>query len=463
MVFKETKMAVVLLICLIVSLHVRAQTERRLDSIMKLAHLRGIFNGNVLVAKKGKIIYQASFGYARGHKSKKLTSELLFDIGSVSKEFNGTAIMILKERGLLHLEDPIAKYLPGFADWSRKVKIKNLINYTSGIPIFDPLSLETDSLIQVNLMSLKTLNFEPGTAYLYNHYNVYLQMRIVEKVSGMRYADFISKAILGPCGMTSSLIDVPADSEIMARAFNNEYEETPYLQGMTGWVRLPILDLYRWTECLHSGRILSKESLRELSYNFPGGESSLGTTGFENGELVWHQHQGSNSNYEAFFYCNVKDSISIVLTTNQQQLKVYAIKSALLEAIKGTPVTVPKKSVYLEIRERMLADLNKGLAYYNQLKAERQDVYDFSNETADMINTGRFLLRRHKFDEAIRLFSIAARLGGRSGDVSYAYELTADCYLKKGDRGQALVYYRKALDADAGNKNAEGMLATLFK
>jgi CubicO group peptidase (beta-lactamase class C family) len=312
-------------------------------------------------------------------------------------------------------------------------------------------------------MSLKTLNFEPGTAYLYNHYNVYLQMRIVEKVSGMRYADFISKAILGPCGMTSSLIDVPADSEIMARAFNNEYEETPYLQGMTGWVRLPILDLYRWTECLHSGRILSKESLRELSYNFPGGESSLGTTGFENGELVWHQHQGSNSNYEAFFYCNVKDSISIVLTTNQQQLKVYAIKSALLEAIKGTPVTVPKKSVYLEIRERMLADLNKGLAYYNQLKAERQDVYDFSNETADMINTGRFLLRRHKFDEAIRLFSIAARLGGRSGDVSYAYELTADCYLKKGDRGQALVYYRKALDADAGNKNAEGMLATLFK
>ncbi|HWW43294.1 tetratricopeptide repeat protein [Pedobacter sp.] len=92
-----------------------------------------------------------------------------------------------------------------------------------------------------------------------------------------------------------------------------------------------------------------------------------------------------------------------------------------------------------------------------------QTRYDFFNETADMVNIGRFLLRRHKFDEAIRLFSIAAGLGGRSGDISYAYELMADCYLKKGNRAQASIYYRKALDVDAGNKNAAGMLATVFK
>ncbi|TDQ06209.1 CubicO group peptidase (beta-lactamase class C family) [Pedobacter metabolipauper] len=441
----------------------QAGTVNKIDSVMRLASKRGIFNGNILVAVRGKIIYERSFGYADGGRQRLLSPEMRFDIGSISKEFNGTGIMILKERGLLDLDDPIEKYLPGLPQWSQQVKIRNLINYTSGIPLFAPTATETDSLIWQNLTGLKKLEFDPGTAYIYNHYNVYLQMRIIEKLSGLSYASFIKQNILVPCGMMSSMIDYPADGLKMARAFDSEFRETPYAQGMTGWIRLPIMDLFSWVTNLDSYKIISHESYLELASNFPGGESSLGKTEFQDTQLSSHQHQGSNSNYEALFYNSPKDSIVIVMMTNNQQLKVHGIKSALLGVLNGETVTVPKKSVYLEVREKMLADLQKGLVYYKVLKDHHQDQYDFSFEIGDVISTGKYLQRRKKFNDAISVFKQALMLRAKPQDLSYAYELIAECYLKLDLKELAAANYQKALEMDPNNKNAEGMLAAFKK
>lgn len=443
----------------------RAQSGilKQIDSIMHIANERGIFNGNILVAQKGKVIYRHSWGYANGSRTKMLTSDIRFDIGSISKEFNGVGIMILKERGLLSLDDTISKFLPALPAWSAKVKIRNLINYTSGIPPFDVTSPEVDSLILANLMSLKALRFEPGTAYIYNHYNVFLQMRIIEKLSGMPYRDFIKNNILIPCGMTLSAIDYSLNSEDVAKAFDSEYQPTPYPPYMTGWIRLPVSDLYKWAECLNSYKVISKASLNELAANFPGGESSLGTSQIEDGELIWHQHQGSNYNYEALYYSNLKDQVTIVMMTNNQQMKVYGIKSAILAALKGEPVIVPKKSLYLEIRTKILADPDQGLAFYQDLKTNHQDTYDFSSEIPDLISTGKYLQRRNKLDEAIKIFTVAVGLNGKAADMSYGYELMGECYFKKGDKSRATENYTKALEIAPNNKNAAGMLATLKK
>lgn len=453
-----------LFFCLGVKLS-RAQSVvyKQIDSIMHTANDRGIFNGNIVVAQKGKIIYQRSWGYANGSRTKMLTPDIRFDIGSISKEFNGVGIMILKERGLLGLDDPINKFLPDLPAWSAKVKIRNLINYTSGIPPFEVSSPEVDSVIQANLMSLKALRFEPGTAYIYNHYNVFLQMRIIEKLSGMPYRDFIKKNILIPCGMTSSAIDYPLNSEDVAMAFDSEYQETPYPPYMTGWIRLPVIDLYKWAECINSYKVISKASVNELAANFPGGESSLGTSGIEDGELIWHQHQGSNYNYEALYYSNLKDRVTIVMMTNSQQMKVYGIKFAILAALKGEPVIVPKKSFYLEIRTKVLADPDRGLALYRDLKTNHQDKYDFSSEVPDLISTGKYLQRRNKLDDAVKVFTVAVGLNGKTADMSYGYELIGECYFKKGDVARAVENYTKALEIDPKNKNAAGILATLKK
>ncbi len=460
--FKIVRLLSVFLLPLFNTLNAQDMLAKRIDSMLQIAHSRGIFNGNVLVAQNDSVIYQGSFGYADASRTKELTADLRFDIGSITKEFNGVGIMILKEQDKLNLDDAVSKYLPSLPSWAQKIKIKNLINYTSGLPNMSATSDETDQEILDKLMQLKSLQFEPGTAYIYCHYNVYLQMRIIENISGMNYAEFVTKNILEPCKMSHTLVDAPLNGKGIAMAFDNDYHPTTYTQKMTGWVRLPINDLYLWTKCLDSYHLISKNSFRELAINFAGGESSLGSTAFEKDELIWHQHQGSNSNYEAVLYNNLRNKVTIILMTNNQNLKVHGIKSAILSILNNEPFIFPKKSVYLDIRDKILNNFEKGIAYYRSIKDNHQDSYDFSFELGDLVSTGKYLLRRDKYDEAIRMFQLATLVNNAQPvDLSYAYELIAESYLKKGSKNMAAIYYQKAFSTDENNKNAAAMFKNL--
>lgn len=456
------KKQITLGICLFLGVAVYAQQEvKLLDSIMQTAYKRGIFNGNILVAQRGKVLYQRSFGFADGSKTKQLSKEMRFDMGSISKEFNGAGIMVLKDQGKLSLDDSLSKYFPAFPAWANQVKVGHLINYTSGIPVLGPAADANDSLMYSSLVQLKALTAQPGTIYIYNHINVSLQRLIIEKVSGLRYRDFVQQYLFKPAGMKLSLVDCPVESKGMARAFDSEGNNVPYAQGGAGWIRLPVEDLYKWVLALHDGKIISAASLRALGRNFPGGESSLGTIVFEGDSLRWHQHQGSNSNYEAAFYRNISDDITIVMMTNHQQMKVWPLKTSILNVLQHKPFTIPRKSVYLSIRDKVLANINDGMKYYRELKATGQEVYDFSFEIGDLVSTGKYIQRRNKLDDAILVFKTAADMKGRPEDVSYCHELIGDTYLKKGDKVKALEHYNKALEIWPGNKNASGMIAEL--
>jgi len=449
---------------LLISVSLSAQTPlqlKNIDSLLRTASGRGVFNGTLLVAKQDKIIYHQAWGYADGSKTQSLTTDMLFDIGSIAKEFNGVSIMLLKERGKIKLEDPVSKYLVGLPAWAAKIKIRHLINYTSGLPNFKAQSDETDNELLDSLKGLKDLKFEPGTAYIYAHANVYLQKRIIEKVSGLSYAAFVNKYIFRPCGMKHSVMDADLNRADVAKAFDNDFNATPYLQVTTGSPRLTSADLYQFVTKLEAFKIISKASFDELAANFPGGESSLGTTSFKDGKLQWHRHQGSNSNYEALIYTDHVQDVTIIMETNNQNFKVDAIKGAILAILQDQPFTIPKKSVYLDIRDKVLKDMEQGLAFYRHIKATGQEQYDFGFEAGDLISTGKYLQRRNRFDDAIRLYALAAPLCARNTDLSYAYELTGECYLKRGGKALAKTWYEKALATDAGNKNAKGMIASL--
>jgi CubicO group peptidase (beta-lactamase class C family) len=449
---------------MLISVSLSAQTPKQLkniDSLMRTASARGVFNGTLLVAKHGKIIYHKAWGYANASKAQLLTTAMLFDIGSISKEFNGVSIMLLKEQGKINLNDPVSKYLKDLPAWADKVQLKHLINYTSGLPNFKAQSDETDNELLDSLKDLKKLKFEPGSAYIYAHANVYLQKRIIEKASGLSYADFVNKYIFRPCGMKQSIMDADLNRPDVARAFDNDFNPTPYIQLTTGSPRITSADLYTFITRLEGFKIISKESFDQLLLNFPGGESSLGSTGIKEGNLQWHRHQGSNSNYEALIYTDHVLDIATVMETNNQNFKVDAIKGAIVAILQDQPFTIPKKSVYLDIRDKILKDMEQGLAFYRRIKTEGQDKYDFGFEAGDLISTGKYLQRRKRFDDAIRLYALAAPLCTRNADLSYAYELTAECYLKKNDHVQAKNWYEKALATDPANKNAQGMITTL--
>ncbi|WP_168207870.1 serine hydrolase [Spirosoma sp. KCTC 42546] len=444
------------------SVHSFAQNQlsTRIDSLMQAAHQLGVFNGNVLVVHKGTIQYRNSLGYADGSRSKKMTLDRLFDIGSIAKEFNGVGLLLLQQQGKLSLNNRLSQYLNGLPAWADSIQLKHLINYTSGLPISGATS---DQQLLAELKSLKTLAFRPGKAYAYSYSNVYLQHRVIEVVSGQGYNAFITDQLLKPMQMNHTFMDLPVTAPEMARAFDSNFKESTYDQQMSGWPRLSIDDLYSWLVKLDSYQLVNKAAMQALAVDLGGNESSLGHAVFKADKLSWHQHHGSNYNYEALMTHDVENNIVVILMTNSQQFKVHALTNSIIAILKGQPYMVPRRSLYLDLREKVLADFNQGLAFYRAVREHQQDRYDLSFEIGDLVNTGKYIMRRQRYDDAIRLFELSATLNGKLSDYSYIYQLIADCYTKQGLKQLAILYYQEAVEKDPTNENAKGYLAELVR
>ncbi|MBO9613328.1 MAG: serine hydrolase [Dyadobacter sp.] len=429
--------------------------SRRIDSLMQAAHRIGVFNGNVIVVSKGQTIYQAAVGFADGSRQHPLTMQKRFDIGSIAKEFNGVSIMLLAEKRKLSVTDPIRKYLPELPPWADSIQISHLLNYTSGLPAG---AANTDQDVLNQLLALKHLANTPGKAYQYAYSNVYLQQRIVENVSGLKYQTFVEKNILNPTGMKHTAMDLPLNDTTMAIAFNNKFVNEKPKETTTGWPRLPAEDLLRFMAAVDGYKLVGKASVQQLSQHFGEGESSLGEARFEQGELVWHQHHGSNFNYEALITHDLKNDRFVILTTSNQNFKVRQLATAILSILDNKPYTVPKRSLYLELREEMLADFDTGVAFYRTATEQKKDMYDLSFPIGDLVNTGKFLMRRNRIDDAIKVFTLGLLLDLQDKDYAIACQFIAEAYKQQGKNDMAALYAQQAVRKDPDNKIARSML-----
>ena len=113
----------------------------KIDSVVTSWYTNNEFNGNILIAEKGNIIFNKSYGKANEETGEMLNENSQFELASMSKQFTATAIMILKERNQLSLEDPITKYFPELVNYN-KVTIKNLLNHTGGFMMVPILQTE---------------------------------------------------------------------------------------------------------------------------------------------------------------------------------------------------------------------------------------------------------------------------------------------------------------------------------
>ncbi|AMP98557.1 hypothetical protein AY601_1642 [Pedobacter cryoconitis] len=242
--FKKSAINLFAITILLVSTQkTNAQTTKsaQLDSLVHQANHLGLFNGNILIAENNKVIYKNAVGFADAAGKIKLTEQYRFHIGSIAKEFNAVGIMILKEQGNLSLEDPVSKYLPELPAWASKIHIINLLQYTSGIPDVKWKSVKSNADNMEDLKKTTRLDFEPGTQYAYNNNNVFLQRRIIEKITGLSFTAFTEKYILKPCRMKTAIVDPVATDKFIARAYNNDHAEDELTYPINGWVAVTLV------------------------------------------------------------------------------------------------------------------------------------------------------------------------------------------------------------------------------
>jgi CubicO group peptidase (beta-lactamase class C family) len=172
----------------------------------------GSFQGAVLVARGGKVLYSDAKGLADRGKKTPNTLDTRFRMGSMNKMFTATAVMQLVQAGKVRLDAPLGTYLKDYPnrDVAAKVTIHHLLTHTGGTgdifgPEFDAHRLDLRTLADyVALYGARGLDFEPGSQWRYSNYGFLLLGVIVERVSGQSYYDYVRDHIFKPAGMTGS-------------------------------------------------------------------------------------------------------------------------------------------------------------------------------------------------------------------------------------------------------------------
>ncbi|HCT69812.1 MAG TPA: serine hydrolase, partial [Bacteroidales bacterium] len=186
-------------------------TEAVMDQIIESVYKPGDPGATVLVAKNGKVVYRKAFGMANLELNVPMKPEMVFEIGSITKQFTAVSILMLMEQGKLSLTDDITKFIPDYPAQGHKITIHHLLTHTSGIKSYtgmqewQPLWRKDMSPAEmIDLFKNQPMDFAPGERFLYNNSAYFLLGYIIEKASGLTYQQFLEDNIFKPLQMNNS-------------------------------------------------------------------------------------------------------------------------------------------------------------------------------------------------------------------------------------------------------------------
>jgi CubicO group peptidase (beta-lactamase class C family) len=260
-----------------------------------------------LVAMNGKIIYRKAFGMANLELNVPMQPDMVFRIGSITKQFTAVAILQLMEQGKLSLQDEITKYIPDYPTHGYKITIEHLLTHTSGIKSYTNVSDFQKYVRQdmkpeeaINTFRNQPMEFAPGTKWNYNNSGYFLLGYIIEKVSGKTYQEYLDENIFKPAGMTGSCYG--NDTKIIKNRASgyqpgkDGVQNADFLSMLipysAGAIQSTVEDLFKWNQAVHSYKLVSKESLDKAftEYKLANGKG----TGYGYGWFL-SQLQGSNT------------------------------------------------------------------------------------------------------------------------------------------------------------------------
>lgn len=244
---------------------------------------------SVSIVKKGNIIYKKGFGYADLEAKKNIESNTNFRLASITKQFTALSILILENDGKLTLDDKLKKFFPEFPEYGNKITIKNILQHTSGLLAYEDFVDETDTL-QLNDMDVLEIiinqdstYFEPGSEHRYSNTGYAVLTLLVEKISGLKFPQFLEERIFKPLDMNKSVAFVNGTNEVPNRSFGYTNTDSGFVfsdQSLTsailgdGGIYSSVDDLIKWDKEVDSPTLLPKEKFKMI---FEKGKTNEGT------------------------------------------------------------------------------------------------------------------------------------------------------------------------------------------
>lgn len=260
----------------------KGQVTNRIDSLLNTYYNQGFFNGSVLVAQEGNILFEKGFGYANFEWNIKNTPTTKFCIGSITKSFVSLITIQLVSEGKIELQKPITAYLSDYRkDTGDSITIFNLLTHTSGLPDYtNEIGFWTDSVKKnytkdyiLHHFCSEDLKFKSGQKFEYSNTGYFILGMIIEKVTGKSFRNALEERILNPSEMLNTGIACN-DSLIFQKANgyikeNDQIKNAPYFDFdnvfTAGNMYSTIEDLYLFDKALFSSKLLP-DSLKAIMF-----------------------------------------------------------------------------------------------------------------------------------------------------------------------------------------------------
>ena len=386
------------LFALVINSSVAQSKKEKLADLMQKYHDYNMFDGSVLVAENGRIVYKAAFGLANREWNIPNTIDTKFMIGSVSKPFTAVLVLVQVQKGLVSLDKTISDYLPEFIDKpAAKVTIRQLLMHTSGLPNYDVINDFFPRISRQNFTREEYVNvyidfpllFEPGSNYSYSSWGYFTLGYIMERVTGKPYSELMKEAVFDKAGMISSG-SYFHKQVVSKRATGYDYSFGGYTSldfrdqsntMGTGDLYATVDDIFKFHMAL-SNNVLLNRQLTEAMFT-PGKRPAQYGYGWFNKQFKYtptdsvasNFHLGMTEGFLSFVIRMPATNGLIVILCNSAPTDFFGITGNLAKVMYNKPVNL-KKPVHKFI-EKSITEKGavKAVEDYKRMKADSAHYY----------------------------------------------------------------------------------------
>lgn len=452
--------------------------SRAIDQYIQQYVDNELFNGSALVVQHDKTVFQKSYGFANKEWSIVNNADTKFRIGSITKQFTALLIMQLKQEGKLNLQDKITTYLPWYPkENGDKITIHHLLTHESGLPNYTE---SADAINDINTNDYSPeeiakkycqgqLRFEPGSKFEYCNTGYFLLGLIIETLTKKPYAEVLQERILNTAGMKNTGMDNPKQL-VLNRASGyaygfDGYSNADYINPATatysaGGLYATPNDLYLWQKALYGDKLLSKEN-RELMFTPNLGNYGYGLYIVKTKVDTIIGHNGGLQGFSSSMLHFSKDKITVIIFDNTRVDKrgnLENITAGLVNILQNKqPAPFIKSMQVTMIKQIENSSGEELITFYKKLKTEK-NAYDFSRAESFLNNLGYHLLQHNRVKDAVVFLKFTTEEYPESAN---AFDSYAEALMKYGQKETAIQMYRRSLELNPKNSNADAQLKLL--
>jgi CubicO group peptidase (beta-lactamase class C family) len=428
------------------------------------------------VVKDGKLIYHNSNGLMNLEYNIPFNDSTVFGVASITKQFTAACIAILAKQGKLSVNDDVRKFIPELNFFGDTIRIKHLLNHTSGIRnhnvLLDLFGFDyqhqgyTNKMIQELMFRQKGINNQPGDKMLYSNTNYVLLALLVERVSGMKIHQFAKKELFEPLKMINTFYASDLKNVIKNRAYPYYKEKNTFKQPKSltlcvgaGGLGTTISDLALWSQIF-----LSNKHPFSFIADFVTKLEPL-----NNGELMKHargmfvttykgyntlNHSGRDLGMRSQFICIPDLNIGVIVFANSEHINAVDVSYKILDLwIEEFPQNEKTQKAYQHKKE----DLNTFVGDYQELNSDLRMHLFIDNDTLNVQSS----FGRHPVQLSSNSKNSFARLNNASVTYSFLSDKKSEADLLI-DFGGAIFYFEKIELVKTPNQNISEYSGTYF-